>query len=112
MTEAIHITAKDFDGVTLKYQGLIILECASNNNSLLKTMESVLHKLHERIPIPFKRLRIDPQKDAVIVHRFHVFKEPSYLIFYNGKFIDRLDGIIPYNEFSRRINGHITVLLK
>lgn len=110
MTKPTHITNIDFDRVTIKHQGLVILECALDNNALLKTMESVIDKLHESIPIPFNHLRIDPQKDASIVHQFHVFKEPSYLIFYNGNFIDRLDGIISYNDFLKRINGHLSNL--
>ncbi|TVQ12794.1 MAG: hypothetical protein EA361_10580 [Bacteroidetes bacterium] len=110
MTSATKITNKDFDKIRLKYQGLVILECAGDHNGLLKTMESVIDKLQESITIPFRHLRIDPQKDAFIIHQFHVFKEPSYLFFFNGKFIDRLDGIISYNDFSRRINEHITSL--
>lgn len=110
MTKAIHITDTDFDTVRLKYQGLIILECAINNNALLKTMESVIHKLQKSISIPCKHMRIDPQKDAFIIHQFHVFKEPSYLIFFNGEFIDRIDGIISFIDFSKRINEHIASL--
>jgi hypothetical protein len=106
MTKAKIITYQDFDGVMLKHPGLIVLECASENNALLKTMESVIHKLQESSPIPFKHLRIDPQKDIQIVHMFHVLKEPSYLIFFKGEFIDRVDGIISYNDFSKRLNEH------
>jgi thioredoxin-like negative regulator of GroEL len=110
MAKAINISDKDFKGVRLNHPGLIILECASENNALLKTMEPVLQKLHESIPIPFKHLRINLQKEAFIVQQFHVTKEPSYLIFYNGDFIDRMDGIISHNDFSKRVSEHIPAL--
>jgi len=110
MPNPIYITEKDFEGSTLKFPGLSVVECMSNNNGLLKTMEPVLVKLKEGISIPFNHLRINLQIGAFIIHQFHVLKEPSYLIFFNGEFIDRVDGIISYNDFSKRINGHITSL--
>jgi len=107
MTDVTYITAQDFNNTRLKFDHLSIVECINNNNALLKVMESVLIKLQNSVSIQFKHLRIDPRNNSFIVNKFHVQQEPSYLIFFNGEFIDRLDGIISYNEFSQRMEQQI-----
>ncbi len=110
MTNVKYITAQDFDKAKLNHDGFSIIECISENNGLLKTMESVLLKLQKSVPIQINHFRIDPHNNPFIVEQFYVLQEPSYLIFFDGIFIDRMDGIVSFFDFFLKMNGHIVDL--
>ncbi|MDF1547737.1 MAG: thioredoxin family protein [Bacteroidales bacterium] len=105
ITNIKYITTKDFDNTTLKYDGFCLVECVNGNRGQLQMMQPVLSRLIDSVPTKLKYMRIDINKQPFIVEQFYVLQSPSYLIFLNGQFIDRVDGIISYNDFSKRING-------
>lgn len=107
MTDIKYLTNKDFDNTTLKYDGFCLVECVNENHGKLQMMQPVLSRLIDAVPTKLKYMRIDIQKHAFIVEQFYVLQSPSYLIFFNGQFIDRIDGIISYNDLSKRIQQHI-----
>ena len=111
MINVKYITAHDFDKTKLNYNGFSIVECINKNNALRITMESVLFRLKNSTPSQIKHLRIDTLKNPIIVEQFHVMHEPSYLIFFNGDFIDRIEGIVSFSEFSFKMNEHIESLI-
>jgi len=107
MTDIKYITAKDFDNTTLKFDGFCLVECVNGNHGKLQMMQPVLSRLIDAVPTKLKYMRIDIHKHSFIVEQFYVLQSPSYLLFFNGEFIDRVDGIVSYNDFSTRIKGHI-----
>jgi hypothetical protein len=110
MTKVKYISAQDFNKDTLNYDGFSIIECINNSNALLKTMESVLLKLQKSVPVPINIFRIDSQKNPFIVNKFYVLQEPTYLIFFDGVLIDRMDGIVSFFDFFLRMNKHMVAL--
>ena len=110
MTNVKYITTLDFNEAKLNFDGFSIIECINENNALLKTMESILFRLKNSIPFPIEHLRIDCQNNPFIVDQFYVTQEPSYLFFFNGDFIDRIDGIVSFAELSLKMNQHIESL--
>jgi len=102
-----NISSEDFINERISYNGFVILECFNENNAILKTMELIIMKLRNNLPVQFKHLRINTTLNPFIIEKFYVQKNPSYLIFYKGKFIDRIDGIVSFTDFERRINHNI-----
>jgi hypothetical protein len=112
MTEVEYLTDKDFDHITLKYDEFSIVECVNGNNGQLLVMQSVISKLINNMPVSLRHFRIDMLKYPFVVEQFYVLNRTAYLLFFNGQFIDRIDGIISYNDFSRRLNVHINASTK
>ncbi len=111
MTNVKYISSQDFDKAKLNRDGFSIIECIAKNNALLKIMESVLFKIKTTIPTPIAHFRIDIRNNPFIVEQFYVMQEPSYLIFFNGDFIDRIEGIISFTELSIKMKWHIERLV-
>ncbi|MFN2396685.1 MAG: hypothetical protein ABR597_13470, partial [Bacteroidales bacterium] len=102
-----YLTDKDFDHVTLKHADFSIVECVNGNQLQTQIMQPIIHKLMHNMPVKIRHFRIDMLQYPFIVEQFYILSKTAYLLFLDGEFIDRIDGIISYTEFSRRINGHI-----
>lgn len=102
-----YLTENDFDQSTLKHDGFSIVECVNGNQLQSQIMQPIINKLISNLPVKIRHFRIDMFQYPFIVEQFYILSRTAYLLFYNGEFIDRIDGIVSYNEFSRRISEHI-----
>jgi hypothetical protein len=103
-----YLTEKDFDHSTLNHAEFSIVECVNGNQLQSQIMQPIINKLIINMPVPLNHFRIDMLQFPFIIEQFYILSKTAYLLFLNGKFVDRIDGIISYNEFSEKIIEHIS----
>lgn len=102
------ITENSFEDNQLRVEGLAIVECYKGALSPLQIMDPVLYRLRTENKYKFSHLRADIKKYSFIVGEFHVLTFPSYLFFYNGVLIDRLEGLVSFNDLSKAIDDNFS----
>jgi len=107
-----YLTEKDFDHSKLNQTDFSIVECVNGNQLQSQIMQPIINKLINNMPVRINHFRIDMLQYPFIVEQFYILSRTAYLLFLDGEFIDRIDGIISYNELSRRINGHISASIQ
>ncbi len=107
MSEIRRISKKDFTNKKLNVPGFVLVECYSNASGPLQIMEPILKKLRTKFQEHMMHCRINIAHDSFVVDNYFVQHVPSYLFFYHGDFIDRIDGLLPFSEFAIVIEKHM-----
>lgn len=107
MSDIKHLTKEDFIECTLNVKGFAIVECYNGMPGHLQIMEPIFVKLRNKYQKNLTHFRINTEENPFIIEDFYVINEPSYLIFYNGEFIDRIDGMIPFNAFANILEKYV-----
>lgn len=111
-TEIINLSENDFTNSTIKKNGLVLVECFNNTFSTLYISEPILSKLRNKYNKNLTHYRINTDTNKFIVENYYVIKYPTYLLFNGGKLINRIEGIIPFNEFAKILEKQMNILNK
>ena len=96
----------------LEFLGLIkkeiaIVEFGIDWCGRCRLMSSLIEQVIKKCNAEIKFLRVDIELCAEIKEVYNVFNKPTYLIYKNGKIIDRIDKLISQSEFQSKINSYI-----
>lgn len=111
MSEINYINKNDFSNKRLIVSGFALVECYSDVSGPLQIMEPILKKLRMKFQERMVHCRINMTNCSFVVDNYFVRHIPAYLVFYEGDFIDRIDGMIPFNEFAMVIERHVSQIL-
>ena len=101
----ISISPLEFSQLTKKE--LAIIEFGINWCGRCRLMSSLIEQVIKKCNAEIKFLRVDIELCAEIKEVYNVFNKPTYLIYKNGKIIDRIDKLISQSEFQSKINSYI-----
>lgn len=104
MNEIKYITDKYFTEDYLSIAALVVLECLSNKASG-QIMEPILKRVQHNFQVSVTHLRIDLNTNPTIQQQFQIYRTPSYLIFLNGKLIERISGFTSFNHLNAVLNN-------
>lgn len=105
MNSIQEITHEDFNNSGIKISGIVIVECYDNNNELLVIMEPILKSIKEIHNENVTHVRVNIDKNKFLMKDYYVINVPTYLIFYNHKLCERVEGMIPFFEFENLIKN-------
>lgn len=107
MIRPIYITDQDFNSICFKHHGFALVECVSSFSGSKQIMEPVLNKINNSFNQELNLYRIHTDKYPLIVKNFCILQEPTFLLFYNGEFIDRIVGFMPFKELMQKIKKNM-----
>jgi thioredoxin-like negative regulator of GroEL len=111
MNEIKYITDNYFTNDYLSIAALVVLECLTNKASG-QIMEPILKRLQSNFQVSIIHLRIDLNSNPATQQQFQIYRTPSYLIFHNGKLIERISGFTSFNQLYSVLNNVLKQLKK
>jgi len=72
-----------------------------------RLMSSLIKQVIMKCNTEINYIRIDIEKSIEIKEIYNIYNQPTYLVFKNGKTIDRVDKLISQREFQIKINSYI-----
>lgn len=107
MEEVKYLSDSDFEDSKLIFENYSIVECFYGSSGMLQIMEPVFSKLCQTHQLVFSHFRINTEDYPFILERFYVSQIPSYLFFYRGELIDRMDGLVAFNKLYTKVKQHL-----
>ncbi len=107
MIDIKQVNGKNFTNYRFNVKGVAIVECYNTSKASVKIMEPILERVKERFYNSFEHFRIDVAQNPFVINDFFALHVPTFLIFCNGDLIDRIDGMVPYDDFVEKLGNHI-----
>ncbi|MDX1699099.1 MAG: thioredoxin family protein, partial [Melioribacteraceae bacterium] len=72
-----------------------------------RLMSSLIEEVIAKCTCEIVFVKIDMEQSLEIKEIYNVYNKPTYLVFKQGKIIDRIDKLISKREFQTKINSYI-----
>jgi len=82
---------------------LVLVEFYAEWNGTCQIMSPVIKDIKNQFNGELKICRVDYDKEKELISNYGIVKTPTYLIFYKGIIIDRMDGIIPRKTLLNKL---------
>lgn len=101
------LTRAEFESAIASIEGITLVEFGAEWCGGCQLMSLILKSIINRLKIKIELIKIDIENDRAIKSIYDISAQPTYLIFLNGKMIDRITGIISRSEFELKIDSYI-----
>ncbi|MHB0969008.1 MAG: thioredoxin [Thermoanaerobaculia bacterium] len=99
------INESEFAGVTVK--GAVLIDFGAEWCGPCKAMLPVLEKLSADYQGRLEIYSVDIDKDPTLAAKHGVMSVPTFLLFKDGKAVERVVGAMPEREMKKRIDPHV-----
>ncbi|MCR5665382.1 MAG: thioredoxin family protein [Eubacterium sp.] len=100
---ALRITNQEFEEKVLNSTCPVVVEFYSDSCMACKALSPVLGELEDHYDNKIKVYKVNTGYEMQLSETYEVRSNPTTLIFKEGKEIDRVVGVIPYQELESRI---------
>jgi thioredoxin-like negative regulator of GroEL len=101
------ISEKDIKQKVNAAEKLVMLECFSKHSGSTEIMRPILNKIERTFSLNLSVYRLDTLTCPDFAREFQIYHHPSYLFFFQGRLIDKLDEMLPLSEFASIIESHL-----
>ncbi len=99
-----NLTKQQFDDL-IKGKELVLLEFFGTWCMPCKMVAKILDRIKEERS-DFKLIMLDIDKNLSLAKEFSVLTVPSFLVFKNGKEVEKMVGFRQYNQINDALNKH------
>ncbi|HPD64336.1 MAG TPA: thioredoxin family protein [Bacteroidia bacterium] len=82
---------------------LVLVEIYADWSGSCHIMSPVIKDLKNDLNGSLKICRVNFDTDKTLINKYHITKTPAYLIFNQGKMIEKIEGIIPRKTLVNKI---------
>ncbi|MBS7638141.1 thioredoxin [Candidatus Bathyarchaeota archaeon] len=102
----IEMNEENFDEV-IRRNHLVVVDCWASWCGPCRMVAPIVEELAKEYNgrILFGKLNVDDNK--IISLRYNIMSIPTFLVFKNGKLVDRIVGALPKNMLEREIKKHL-----
>ncbi len=106
MSQAVASRPIDLDEI-LSDRGLVVVECSASWCGPCKVIGPLVDRLSQEYGDRLRVVTLDVEENKSFVKKVQLRSIPAVLIFQDGKLVENLVGLAPYDRFARAIEQYL-----
>ena len=106
MSQAVASRPIDLDEI-LSDRGLVVVECSASWCGPCKVIGPLVDRLSQEYGDLLQVVTLDVEENKAFVKKVQLRSIPAVLIFQDGKLVENLVGLAPYDRFARAIEQYL-----
>ena len=106
MSQAVASRPIDIDEI-LRDRGLVVVECSASWCGPCKVIGPLVDRLSQEYGDRLQVVTLDVEENKAFVKKVQLRSIPAVLIFQDGKLVENIVGLAPYDRFARAVEKYL-----